>query len=190
MMQQGEPVADVLYYYGDQVPNYVRLKGDDPAGVLPGYDYDVTDTEALLHRMVVDASGLHTPEGIHYRMLVLPPWRVIPLSVLEFVERYLQAGGTVVGERPLRPQGIVPAAEEARYRQLSEKIWGGCSAASPNTGVRVGRGTLFARPRRAALSPPCMSFLTLNRSLRLSITFIAARRRRTSISSATASRKQ
>ena len=152
IMQQGEPVADVLYYYGDQVPNYVRLKRDDPAGVLPGYDYDVTDTEALLHRMVFDASGLRTPEGIHYRMLVLPPWRVIPLSVLEFVERYLQAGGVVVGERPLRPQGIVPAAEEARYQELSEKIWGGCSADTPNTGVRVGRGTLFCEAKaRGAL---------------------------------------
>jgi hypothetical protein len=147
MMQQGKPVADVLYYYGDQVPNFVRLKSDDPAGVLPGYDYDVTDTEVLLHRMVVDASGLHTPEGIHYRMLVLPPWRVMPLSVLELVERYLQAGGIVVGERPLRPQGIVPAAEELRYRQLVEDIWGGCSAASPNTGVHVGRGTLFCEAK-------------------------------------------
>jgi hypothetical protein len=152
MMQQGEPVADVLYYYGDQVPNYVRLKSDDPAGVLPGYDYDVTDTEALLHRIVADASGLHTPEGIHYRMLVLPPWRVIPLSVLELVDRYLQAGGTVVGERPLRPQGIVPAAEEAHYQQLADRIWGGCPAASPNAGVRVGHGTLFCEAKaRGAL---------------------------------------
>jgi hypothetical protein len=155
MMQQGEPVADVLYYYGDQVPNYVRLKRDDPAGALPGYDYDVTDTEALLHRMVVDARGLHTPEGIHYRMLVLPPWRIMPLSVLELVDRYLRVGGVVVGERPLRPQGIVPAAEELRYQQLASKTWGGCSAASPNAGVRVGRGTLFcgakARDAFAAL---------------------------------------
>jgi hypothetical protein len=153
MMQQGGPVADVLYYYGDQVPNYVRLKRDDPAGILPGYDYDVTDTEALLHRMAVDSSGLHTPEGIHYRMLVLPPWRIIPLSALEFVARYLQAGGIVVGERPLRPQGIEPVAEELRYQQLAGKIWGGCSAASPNAGVRVGRGTLFCEAKaRGALA--------------------------------------
>jgi hypothetical protein len=155
MMQQGEPVADVLYYYGDQVPNYVRLKRDDPAGVLPGYDYDVIDTEALLHRIVADATGPHTPEGIHYRMLVLPPWRIMPLSVLELVDRYLRVGGVVVGERPLRPQGIVPAAEELRYQQLASKTWGGCSAASPNAGVRVGRGTLFcgakARDAFAAL---------------------------------------
>ncbi|MGD0832747.1 MAG: glycosyl hydrolase, partial [Terracidiphilus sp.] len=147
MMQQGEPVADVLYYYGDQVPNYVRLKSDDPAGVLPGYDYDVTDTEALLHRIVADASGLHTPEGIHYRMLVLPAWRIVPLPVLELIDRYLQIGGVVVGERPLRPQGIVPAAEELRYQQLAGKIWGGCSAATPDAGVRVGRGTLFCEAK-------------------------------------------
>jgi hypothetical protein len=153
MMQQGEPVADVLYYYGDQVPNFVRLKSDDPAGVLPGYDYDVTDTEALLHRMVADASGLHTPEGIHYRMLVLPPWRVVPLAVLQFVDRYLKVGGVVVGERPLRPQGIVPAAQQAQYQQLANKIWAGCSSSSPESLVHVGRGALFCEAKaRSALA--------------------------------------
>jgi hypothetical protein len=153
MMQQGQPVADVLYYYGDQVPNFVRLKSNDPAGVLPGYDYDVTDAEALLHRILADASGLHTPEGIHYRMLVLPPWRILSLPVLDLVSRYLQAGGVVVGERPLRPQSIVSPSEESRYEQLADKLWGGCSAASPNTGVRVGRGTLFCEAKaRGALT--------------------------------------
>ena len=153
MMQQGKPVADVLYYYGDQVPNFVRLKSDDPAGILPGYDYDITDTEALLHRVVIDSSGLHTPEGIHYRMLVLPPWRIVPLSVMELVDRYLRVGGVVVGERPLRPQGIVPASAESRYQQLAEAIWGGCSAASPNAGIHVGRGTLFCEAKaRSALA--------------------------------------
>ena len=153
MMQQGEPVADVLYYYGDQVPNYVRLKRDDPAGVLPGYDYDVTDTEALLHRMVVDASGLHTPEGIHYRMLVLPPWRVVPLSVLEFVERYL------TGWRHCRRRATVAATRYCAdcggvaLPATGQKIWGGCSAASPDAGVRVGRGTLFCEAKaRSALT--------------------------------------
>jgi hypothetical protein len=143
MMQQGKPVADVLYYYGDQVPNFVRLKSDDPAGVLPGYDYDVIDTEALINRITFDEHGLHTPEGIRYRMLVLPPWRIVPLSVLEFVDRYLRSGGIVVGERPLRSQGIVPASEDARYQQLADKIWGACSSSSRTASIRVGRGTLF-----------------------------------------------
>jgi hypothetical protein len=145
LMQQGEPIADVLYYYGDQVPNFVRRKSDDPAGVLPGYDYDVVDTDALLHRILFDQNGLHTPEGIRYRMLVLPPWRVMPVSVLELVDRYLRAGGSVVGLRPLRPQGIVSSAEELRYQKVAQQIWSGCDDPSAPVSVHVGRGTLYCK---------------------------------------------
>ncbi len=52
LLQQGHAVDDVLYFYGDEVPNFVRLKRDDPAHVLPGYDYDVTDEDALLRTLV------------------------------------------------------------------------------------------------------------------------------------------
>ena len=51
MMQQGKFVADALYYYGDHVPNFVRVKTADPAQVMPGYDYDVTGEEVLLTRL-------------------------------------------------------------------------------------------------------------------------------------------
>jgi hypothetical protein len=143
LLQQGLPVADVLYYYGDQVPNFVRLKSDDPAGVLPEYDYDVIDTDALLHRILFDQGSLRTPEGIRYRMLVLPPSRIIPLPVLELTNRYLQAGGTVVGLRPLRPQGIVNPSEELRYQKLADQIWSRCDASPSPTSVHVGKGTLY-----------------------------------------------
>ncbi len=75
LLQQGQPVNDVLYYYGDNVPNFVRLKRDDPAQVLPGYDYDVTSTDALLDRIAATSADLHTPEGIHYKAFVLPKSR-------------------------------------------------------------------------------------------------------------------
>jgi hypothetical protein len=41
LLQQGLFVADACYYYGDHVPNFAQHKRTDPAGVLPGYDYDV-----------------------------------------------------------------------------------------------------------------------------------------------------
>lgn len=43
VVQEGKFVADVLYYYGDHVPNVFPHKHADPAGVMPGFDYDVTD---------------------------------------------------------------------------------------------------------------------------------------------------
>ena len=53
LLQQGQFVADVCYYYGDHVPNIVRRKQADPASVLPQYDYDVFNEEVLLTRMSV-----------------------------------------------------------------------------------------------------------------------------------------
>jgi len=64
LLQQGLPVADVLYYYGDNVPNFVRLKRDDPARVLPGFDYDVTSTDGLLSHLSVKSGVLQTSGGI------------------------------------------------------------------------------------------------------------------------------
>src|SRR5262245_65483375 len=50
--QQGKFVADVLYYYGDHVPNIARLKEDDPARALPGYDYDIINEDVLMRLRV------------------------------------------------------------------------------------------------------------------------------------------
>ncbi len=44
MLQQGNFVGDVLYYYGDQAPNFVKPKHIDPSLGF-GYDYDVTNSE-------------------------------------------------------------------------------------------------------------------------------------------------
>lgn len=48
MHQTGTSVADVLYYYGDHSPNLGRYKEDDPAGALPGFDYDLINEDRLL----------------------------------------------------------------------------------------------------------------------------------------------
>ena len=58
LLQQGTFVAQALCYYGDHVPNFARLKEDDPAKVLPGYDCDVTNEEILLQLKVVDGEIL------------------------------------------------------------------------------------------------------------------------------------
>lgn len=71
MMQQGLPVDDVLYFYGNNIPAFVRLKADDPAHVLPGYDYDVTDEDALLHTVHAETGHLLGPSGVRWRLLAL-----------------------------------------------------------------------------------------------------------------------
>lgn len=140
LLQQGRPVADVLYFYGDQVPGVVRVKSDDPAHVLPGYDYDVTDEDALLHRMKSVGPELATPEGVRYRALVLPNSRRISLAALEWVRGFVRQGGTVIGERPTGPLGIVSEKQRSEYEQIADEMWSGCEN---GVTARFGRGRIL-----------------------------------------------
>jgi hypothetical protein len=140
LMQQGTPVNDVLYFYGDHVPNFVRLKADDPAHVLPGYDYDVINEDALLHSIRIERHLLVGPGGVRWRILALPKTRRPSIAVLRFVERYLEAGGTVVSLPPLSTTGNTPASQQQTFHTIVDKIWSNCSAGSSRS---YGAGTLF-----------------------------------------------
>ncbi len=63
MLQQGLFVADVLYYNGDEAPNFVPPKNIDPSRGF-GYDYDVCNTEILLTRLL-GAARADRPAGRH-----------------------------------------------------------------------------------------------------------------------------
>lgn len=151
LLQQGHPVSDILYFYGDQVPNFARLKADDPAHVLPGYDYDVTDADALLHRMQFTGADLHTPEGIHYRALALPTSGALSYPELQWLSRFVHQGGIVIGLKPLGPLGIVPAQQQGLYKQLADQIWSECDHGQ--TESHFGSGQIFCTTQsRTALT--------------------------------------
>jgi hypothetical protein len=140
LLQQGRTVADVLYLYGDQVPGLVRVKSDDPAHVLPGYDYDVTDEDALLHRMKFAGQELATPEGVRYRALMLPNSQRLSLASLSWVRGFVRQGGTVIGKHPIGPLGIVSEKQSTEYKQIADEMWGACE---DGTETHFGQGHIF-----------------------------------------------
>jgi hypothetical protein len=151
LLQQGHPVSDVLYFYGDQVPNFAPLKADDPAHVLPGYDYDVTDADALLHRMQFTGADLHTPEGIHYRALALPTSHALSFAELQWISGFVHQGGIAIGLKPLGPLGIVPAQQQTLYTQLANQIWSDCDHGQIES--NYGSGKIFCTTQsRTALT--------------------------------------
>jgi hypothetical protein len=148
LMQQGHSVDDVLYFYGDEVPNFARLKSDDPAHVLPGYDYDVTDEDALLHNLNLRHGALSTPAGNAYRLLAMPVGRRLSLASLERVADYVRQGGALAGEPPEGPTGILDEAAAQRFSHLVQDLWSGCETAQH----MYGSGTVFcSADARAAL---------------------------------------
>lgn len=126
LMQQGRPISDLLYYRGEQVPGFARLNADDPARVLPGYDYDVISEDALLHRIVTARGKLRTPEGVSYQALALPRSGFLSLASLRWVEKFVQDGGLLIGPRPRRPLGLLSAQDETEYERIAERVWSGC----------------------------------------------------------------
>ncbi len=126
MLQQGHFSADVLFYYGDHVPNFAQLKKSDPAHVLPGYDYDVITEEALIESASVKDSKIFLPDGMSYRVLVLPERDQISLPVLKKIKALVAAGATVIGPKPQRSETLDNfSATDAAVRKLADELWGG-----------------------------------------------------------------
>ncbi|MBN1420299.1 MAG: discoidin domain-containing protein [Planctomycetes bacterium] len=126
LLQQGLFVADVCYYYGDHTPNFVPVKRIDPS-LGPGYDFDVTNAEVILTRMRVEGDRIALPDGMSYRLLVLPDRDAIAPEVLAKVADLVRAGATVVGPRPVRATGLRDYPRcDAKVRALAGEIWGAC----------------------------------------------------------------
>ena len=126
LLQQGLFVADVCYYYGDGAPNFVAPKHVDPSlGV--GYDYDVCNAEVLLTRTTVRDGRVVLPDGMSYRLLVLPERNVMPVEVLQKICALVAAGATVVGPKPEKDTGLknYPQCDE-EIKQLAAELWGPC----------------------------------------------------------------
>ena len=135
MLQQGLFVADVVYYYGDHVPNFEQLKKSDPAHVLPGYDYDEITEEALLTRASVRDGRIVLPDGMSYRVLVLVNHDVISLPVLKKLKELVAAGATVIGPKPVKGETLqdYPSCD-AEITNLADELWNS----------RVGSGRVIA----------------------------------------------
>ena len=145
MLQQGQPFADVLYYYGDHVPNFAQLKASDPTHILPGYDYDVISSEALLERASVKDGRIVLPDGVSYRVLVLPARAVISLPVLEKIQKLVAAGATVIGPKPVKGETMLEYADrDAEISRLSNQLWGGHTGKGRVIANRTAREVLQA----------------------------------------------
>ena len=139
--QQGGFQADVLHYYGDHIPNIFGRKGHDPAGALPGHDYDVLGEELLLDALAFAGGKLRLPSGMSYEVLTLPDHRVLSLAALRKIDALVRAGASVLGPKPLRAASLVGGKDGvAEFQQLASGLWGG--AASGKGTRTVGKGLI------------------------------------------------
>ncbi len=124
LLSQGLFVADVLYYYGSDVPNFVFLKEEVPE-LSFGYDWDKCSKDALIKRVSTKDKKIVFPDGMSYRLLVLPSETTIDLEVLRKVELLVKQGITLIAPRPLRATGLTqyPASDQ-EITSIATSMWG------------------------------------------------------------------
>lgn len=138
LLQQGLFVADALYYRGDGI-GQVEQRKTKLALPAEGYDHDNINLDALLTRLSVKGGRLTLPNGMSYRMLVLPDDALMTPQALEKIASLVQAGATVVGPRPKGIAGRVTKPEEkSRFDLEVSRLWGEGTATR-----KVGAGQVF-----------------------------------------------
>jgi hypothetical protein len=124
MLQQGVSVADVLYYAGEDVPAPKYGDGVRNPGVPNGYAFDGCDANVLLNRVSVKDRRLALPDGVSYRLLVLPNKPAMRPEILQKVKQLVDAGATVIGPKPRKAPGLrdYPRSDE-QVAGLADELW-------------------------------------------------------------------
>ena len=96
LLQQGQNVADILYYYGEDDVVTSRFAHEHPA--IPfGYNFDYLNSEALLSLITFAGTHFVTPAGSRYRLLVVDPrCQHHSAPVIRKLEALRQQGAPVV----------------------------------------------------------------------------------------------
>lgn len=120
VLQAGEPVADALYFLGNDSPN-----GCGPfQPTLPaGYDYDACNSEVLSTLKVQDVQ-ITLPKGKRYRYLVLPPSGRVTLASLRTIVELAKDGARLVGPVPKESPSLSDASASAEYARLAGELAG------------------------------------------------------------------
>ncbi len=124
MLAQGLFTADVLYYYGNDVPNFVFLK-EDVKDLGFGHDWDKCSKDAIINRMSVKDHQIVFPDGMSYKVLVLPQETAIDLQVLHKIESLVKQGLVVVGPKPLSATGLTQYPQsDKEIESIASAMWG------------------------------------------------------------------
>ena len=170
MLQQGKPVADILYLTPEGAPQVFRapvsaltsaddmtnslsftvkdeiIPGQTKENFLPdrkGYNFDGCSPSQILKATVSNAKIIF-PSGASYRLLVLPKTETMTPALLSKIESLVKAGATVIGNPPRKSPSLAnyPGCD----KQVVEKaasMWGELTAPEEISKRVLGKGEIY-----------------------------------------------
>ena len=129
MLQAGQHVADVAYFIGEDTP---KMTGQRKPELPTGCDFDFINADVIEHRLTVKHGRFVLPDGMSYRVLVLPESATMRPELLKKVRTLAAAGGMVVGLPPSRSPSLedFPKSDVA-VQKLARELWGDADLKQP-----------------------------------------------------------
>lgn len=125
VFQKTDFKADVVWYYGDKVPNSATPKNTH-FYVGPGYDYEVINTEILLDSLTVNNGKTVLSNGAEFSLLVLENEDNINSKVLQKLNQLVTQGAVIIGQKPTKVDNITAEGEN---KELIDRLWFDASVA-------------------------------------------------------------
>lgn len=143
LLQSGKFVADVCYFIGEARPNDLPGRSALQPPIPAGYDYDGCDAEVLLKRMSVRDGHIMLPDGMRYRVLVLPFSKFMTPEVARKVRELVRAGAIVIGPKPEKSPSLenYPACDQV-VAAIGQEVWGDCDGVTRKE-RSYGKGRVF-----------------------------------------------
>ena len=145
MLRRGLFVADILYLTPEGAPNvFFPPRSAFRPGTFAdrrGYNFDGCAPQTLIDRASVKDGRIVFPDGMSYRMLVLPRVHTMTLPVLEKITALVEAGATVLGAPPQRSPSLSNYPEcDRQIRELASRLWPHGEIGAEHT---IGRGRVI-----------------------------------------------
>ncbi len=141
LLQQGNRVADVAYFIGEDAPKMTGARNPE----LPqGYDYDYINADVIERNLTVKDGQLVLPHGTRYRLLVLPDQQTMRPEVLRRICDLVKAGATVLGRPPAHSPSLENHPQcDQQVEKFARDLWGDALAGQSGSGERsFGKGKI------------------------------------------------
>ena len=134
LLQRGLYVADICYLQEDS-----RKPNKRPAG----WAEDSCGVRAFLDRMSVKDGRLVMPDGMSYRVLVLPNDWKMTVPVARKIRDLVKEGAYVIGRKPVMSPSLTGYLDcDAEVNRIGEEVWGACDGKSVKVNS-YGKGKVF-----------------------------------------------
>jgi hypothetical protein len=150
MLRQGLFAADLLYLQTEAAPNRFMPPSVDMKNPIPpdppGYNFDGCTADTIYKRISIKDGRIVLPDGMSYRLLVLPKEGeqvqagLMTPELLKRIEQLVNEGMTIVGPRPVKSPSLTnyPACD-TELSAIADRLWGSTTEPAGDRNVGLGR---------------------------------------------------